>query len=1070
MRTRPLDRAFAVSWQWRAMRRWLRALVLGSSILAMGSTSAAVVEEAPPPTIRWNEQADTVFHHLTSIEMRFAVAITQDGAGFIWLGSQEGLVRWDGYRSRLYHADPQDATALPDNFVAALHTDRLGRLWVGTAVGGLARYDPERDAFVVFGAGANGLRSSSVSAIADAGSTGLWIGTSDGLDHIDLASNAVIHVAVAVDQHVAVKAVLQDADGGLWVGTDRGLEYQRPGSDEFRAVSLKGAGSVTPEIETLFRDSHGNLWIGTRPYGAFVIESGQPTARPVHETAVVSRLEGEVAISIVEAKPGEIWIGTSGGGVVVVDTAAGWRTRRLQHQAAVATSLQDDDMHAMYRDRAGLIWASSTMALNLYDPRPTGIATLFGVEHSARPVTAVQVPFVMVTSEDRVWLSAGDGGGVDILDPVLGRIGELRTDPAHPRSKLPAGRVLTMVEAADGAVYIGTRQGLYRSDAQGRLVTRVEISQRAADAPVFSLCFDDGVLWVGGTDGLWALRLKPRASPLLLRHETAERLGSRRVTAILRGAGDTLWVGTAAGLNRLDIASSTLESFPTEPSNPTGFLGGYVASLLMDRQGRLWIASVGNGIQVLEGRDSLGRARFRRLGIHEGLPHYGIDKLILDLGGNIWASTDNGLAEIDPATFAVRTLGEAQGVPITQYWTNSGARTSRGELLFGGEGGLTVVQPERTTTANPTLAPIVVTEAYAGGKPFMATRLNGAGEPPRLDVAADNHSLMVEFAALDYAAPENNRYRYRLQGFDNQWVESQATHRLAAYTNLPPGNYTLQLSGSGPVTPQIPAIREIPIRVLPAWYQTTWFRLAAAALAFLGLVAISQLRTALLRRRQRELQEQVSKRTMELEQRSAELQQRSAELELSSAELRRAQLQLESIAYLDPLTGISNRRLFDMEMQQLTSAALRGAAMFTLLLLDLDRFKQVNDTLGHDAGDALLIEVTRRLRLVLRASDRLFRLGGDEFAVLLVETGDAASSEAACVRLVENLAEPFAYGDQLLQPGASIGAARWSAQAPSPDDMYRRADQALYEAKKAGRNTWRWYEPRLRDSATLVPS
>jgi diguanylate cyclase (GGDEF)-like protein len=188
-----------------------------------------------------------------------------------------------------------------------------------------------------------------------------------------------------------------------------------------------------------------------------------------------------------------------------------------------------------------------------------------------------------------------------------------------------------------------------------------------------------------------------------------------------------------------------------------------------------------------------------------------------------------------------------------------------------------------------------------------------------------------------------------------------------------------------------------------------------------------------------------------------ELERRSAELQQLSVELRESKRQLERIAYVDPLTGISNRRLFDMDMTHLTALARRGGGDFTLLLIDLDRFKDINDTLGHDAGDALLIEATRRLGMELRESDRIFRLGGDEFAALLMATSDTAGIEVVCQRLLQNLARPFAYRDRTVRPSASIGAAQWSADTPGPDALYKCADLALYEAKNAGRNTWRWH-------------
>ncbi len=1011
-------------------------------VLMMAGCPVAVSSPAASD-LRWTGQADTVFRRLTSSEMRYSNAIAQDADGFIWLATQTGLVRWDGYRSRLYTANGRDKTALPGNRVLSLGTDAEGWLWAGTASGGLARYNPERDTFDVFDLSAGGqVGHARVSAIIADGDRGLWIGTGDGTDHIDLATSAITPVPLD-GANAAVEALLQDVDGKLWVGTEKGLLRRDPGSDHFNPVVLDVAGTITPGVEVLRRDSRGNLWIGTDGAGAFVIEAGQSEARAVRETALAanaSSLGGQSVTAILEVEPGQIWLGTGHAGIVVVDTGAGWRTQRLRYNVDQATSLQDDNIRAMFRDRSGLIWVACTMGLNVHDPRRHEISTLLGEPNGVGPITGSQVPFVLASPDGRVWLSIGDGGDIDIVDPVAGRVGELRADPTHPLTALPVGRVLSMATAPDGEVYIGTRFGLYRADPQGRHLARVEIPQRAPDAATWSLAFDGGVLWIGGRDGLWAATKALTGPMRVVRHETAERLGNQRVTAILRGSGRTLWVGTATNLFRLDIASDDLLRLPTDNADPTAYREGYVAALLLDQQQRLWVATPEVGIQILEGRDADGRARFHQLGMPEGLPHSDVDQLLEDAHGNIWASTDNGLVMINPSTFSMRTFGEPQGVAILQYWTNSGARTTAGELLFGGQGGLTVVRPELATPSQYR-PPIVITEAHAGGSAVVSSSLNGLILPRRLDIPSADRSLMVEFSALDYTAPEENHYEYRLRGFDKEWVTTQPTRRLATYTNLPPGDYTLQLRGSGPQAPWTPKTFNLPIRVLAAWYETVGFKLLAGMLVLLAIAAMMQLRTALLRHRQRELEKVVANRTAELLQRSVEL--------------RESQRQLEKIAYVDPLTGIANRRQFDSELVHLTALALRGRASFTLLLIDLDHFKRINDSFGHDAGDAFLIEVGRRLGATLRQSDRIFRIGGDEFAVMLPETRESSDIEAACRRITDDMRPPFVYLHQTLETSTTVGAACWSAAMTGSDALYKSADLALYEAKAAGRGTWK---------------
>jgi diguanylate cyclase (GGDEF)-like protein len=597
----------------------------------------------------------------------------------------------------------------------------------------------------------------------------------------------------------------------------------------------------------------------------------------------------------------------------------------------------------------------------------------------------------------------------------------LTPDPAHPDSALPKGRAQTFALGQNDAVYIATQQGLYVTDIHAKPVKRLELPGRSPTAGIRALSFDAGILWVGGDqDGLWTVDMHRPTNPIVLSHIAADELGDARITTLNRGPDSALWVGTRSSLARLDVTSGEVVRVPANQADSTQLLDGFVAATLVDHRGRFWVASFGSGVQVLESRDSQGHWRFRRLGLREGLPHLGVNKLLEDSRGNIWVSTDNGLAVIDGENFTVQALGRPQGVAMRTFWTDSGIVTSHGEILFGANGGLTVVRPERMTT-------------WTYRPPIVVTSVQNS---------ADKRGLKVEFAALDYSSPERNRYSYRLVGFDQDWISTDPNVRLANYTNLPPGSYTLELRGSNRDGRWSEPLR-MPVNIEAAWYQTFGFRTAAVLLGLLLVSLLVQARTVYLRQRQRELQALVNERTAELEKRSNEL--------------RESQRQLEQIAYNDPLTGLPNRRLFEDDLKHRVALAERGGPAFTLMLVDLDGFKKINDTLGHDAGDALLVEISLRLKHCVREADRVARLGGDEFAVVLSQTSELSSVELVCKRILASLAEPVVFKSSIMRVTGSIGSAQCPTQGSTMDDLYKAADTALYDAKRSGRNTWSWY-------------
>ncbi len=403
----------------------------------------------------------------------------------------------------------------------------------------------------------------------------------------------------------------------------------------------------------------------------------------------------------------------------------------------------------------------------------------------------------------------------------------------------------------------------------------------------------------------------------------------------------------------------------------------------------------------------------------------------MDTSGRVWVSTDDGIGVIDPSTYALRVLHPADGAAISTYWVNSGAVGPTGEVFFGGLGGLTVIRPERLTR-RVYAAPIVVTDVEVGGKPAALADSNGR---KRLTVPAESSGFSVEFSLLDFTAPERNRYAYWLEGYDKTWREVDTTHRSAGYTNLSPGHYTLHMKAASRDGAWTDHPLEVDVQILPAWYQTWWFDLLKILGALLVVAAVVAVRVRYVQQRSQELERLVEQRTHELTQ---------------------LQHQLEELAYSDALTSLPNRRMFGDYCRQMIASAERQDNGFALLLIDLDHFKQVNDTLGHDAGDALLVETARRLRTIARKADVVARLGGDEFAILLADTAVPSAVDIACRRIQDAFDAPIRHEGHEMRTSPSIGVGLFPADGTTQDELYKSADLALYEAKRSGRHTWRF--------------
>lgn len=958
-----------------APRRLRLALLQQLAVLAwltlMTLLAPSPLKAATTAAPRWDALASVVFQHLgpdQGLPHPIVTALAQDASGFIWIGTQGGLARWDGYRMRVWLAKPHDPGALPDSHVQTLLPDRHGRLWVGTNGGGLAWYDAQTDRFIRIPA--SDISQALVLSLAEDGADGLFVGTQAGLDHIVPGKGRIAHwqhqpgVADSLPSDV-VRSLLRSSDGSLWIGSRKGLMQLENGRMHALRLPLGDPAAAQPIVLSLQQSRDGRIWIGTAGQGAFVLEPVTPgRARPVKlaahgaggvwQTARLralraadgSDLSHEVVACMTETAAGQIWLGTFGQGLLQVDaatigqplatasaappgtnhasspsnpastsgsrttnpatnpapgnnedTATTARVRRLRHDPARSSSLANDSLQTLLRDRRGALWLGGQRGVSRYEPEQQAVLTLFGGNASSNPLSDGDITGVLPLRDGRIWLGM-QSKGAQIIAADANQVATVRADAALPDSRLPPVEVRQMAQTADGQVYLATSHGLYRSDASGTPVERLHFANRDPQRAAGSVLADGNRLWLGGVDGLW--HIDPQ-SKLASRAAGAEVLTREIIEVLARGRQGEIWIGTRNhGLYRYRPGSSELATparvlaatsqssaasaaatasasspvplseppqlthFGFDPNRPQGLQSAFVASILPDSRGRLWIGTQGGGVSLLAQPDAMP-AQFRHFGLEQGLPNNLVDQLLEDDHGNIWASTDGGLAQIDGNSLSIRTLQRADGVHIPGYWTNSGAKTAHGELLFGGTGGLTVVRPV-LLQAPGEAATVLISMLEVGGKALPVGPHNLApATGPVLDIMPEANSITVEFSAAEFQAPERIRYAYQLEGYQNEWINSDVTRRLASWTNLPPGEYRLRLrSGNdhGKWGPE----RVLSLRVHGAWHQSLWARVLLVLAALWLILLLVRRRTRTLHARQHELEALVQQRTGELRQ------------------------------------------------------------------------------------------------------------------------------------------------------------------------------------------------------------
>ncbi|MFZ6658997.1 two-component regulator propeller domain-containing protein [Undibacterium sp. TJN19] len=876
-------------------------LLLLSLITGMGLTPSLAAEATLPVVNenRWLPLSDKVFQNLTTDNGLPGVvtqAIAEDRQGFIWFGTQGGLARWDGYRFQIYQQNLKDVNALPESSILSLHIDASGRLWIGTNGGGLARYDAVHDRFVRVPVGKNGTADGTIYDIASDGSTGLWIATSSGLDHYLPDTGQVRHLRHDEKDPDSlpsgvVRTVMQDKSGTLWIGTQKGLVCLDGKTQKLKHVDFTGVLAEDPNIRYLQQSSDGHIWVGTANHGVYIIDPLVGLGQPMSTKAAAYRgeeLRDDTVTFIKEVAANQIWIGTVNHGIVMLDTRLKLIRRQL-HDAAAPFSLIDDTPESILQDRSGTIWVGTDDGVSRHNIQQTAVLAINGGAGDINRIRDKNVTAVFEMDDGRIWLGLKNNG-IQIIDPDAATITWLRPDARHLGNAPPDTVITAFTRPINQKIYIGSQNGLYRSDTNGQNMQRLHFAPFDAVMPINAISQDGELLWVGAEDGLWRIDL---SGDLRITTGRAKKvINDGPIEALAFGDDNLLWVGTrGSGLYRLDKVTLTHKQFLADKANATGISSNIVTSLLLDKRKRLWVATLGGGINISTSPLASSKLEFQQLQAIHGMPNDLVDALGEDTSGKIWASTDGGIVVIDPLNFKVKTLQRADGVASSTYWAHSGVVTTHGELLFGGVGGLTIVRPPllKQWDYEPQL---VFTHVETGGKPDPSSQLHNQNPSTPVLIHPEGNTVAVEFSALDYSAPTLNKYAYQLEGYDASWIEVDSNHRIASYTNLPPGDYRLRIKASNREGRWAKQELSLAIRVLPAWYQTWWFVLLIVLAIAVAIFVLIQKKTSTLLRRQRQLEVQVLLRTADLNTKQSELSVANSELLAANAHLSIANTQL----------------------------------------------------------------------------------------------------------------------------------------------------------------------------------
>ena len=884
--------------RYRASRRVAAALV------------AAVLAWAPAPPATANVSQPLFLSHLQmaqGLSHADALAVLQDRQGFVWIATESGLNRFDGREVRVYRRGEVGSEGLDADFINGMAEDATGDLWLATVGGGLVRWDRETDRFTAYRHDAernDSIASDALLAVWVDSSGHVWAGTeAAGLDRLDPATGHFTHFVADLARpdalpHNAVFAVAGARPGFLWVGTDAGLALLDTATGRVARRYDTSSRPALPAVRlrALHRERDGTLWAGL--YGGGLLRlaaNGEQVTAYLHDPARADSLAPGPVRAVLRDAGGRLWVGTASGLDLM---QADGTFHHYGFRPEDPRGLPDSYIMSLYQDRSGLLWVGTRSGgVSRWNPRSWQMGHF-------RPSLAAGAPLAAFApgSTPNEMLVGTVGGGLLAVDFHTGQERRVLDKAAG----LPDDRVMSLLRDRSGNLWIGTLAGgLVRQSPRGKLEVFHAAPGRTGGLPVegvMSLLEDRaGNVWVGTFGGGVCRYLAgSRFDCVAATGPPGSALSDPRATAMAEDAAGRIWIGTpGGGLNLYDPATRKVQVFRrnTRGVERAGLSDDRIYALHVDATGVLWVGTAAGGLMRVvppaaaqgEGADNRTPLSVRTYGVPEGLSSnvvYGIQR---GTGDELWLSTANGLTRFSTTRGVLERYTEAQGLQGADFNFGAHHRFADGTLVFGGTGGLnrfspSAIQPGRQAP------PVVLTSFEVLNKP--ANSAVPAYLLKQAKLGYRDAVVSFEFAALDFVAPADNRYEYKLDGFDEDWVQAGTRHRVS-YTNLDAGDYVFRVRARNADGVPSQTDLALAVQVEPAPWASPW---AYLLYGFLCLGAWTYaLRSFRRKRRQeveyhRRLEQTVQERTRELEERNQTLQElttaRSAFVARMSHELR----------------------------------------------------------------------------------------------------------------------------------------------------------------------------------------
>lgn len=911
--------------------------------------------------------------------------ITQDKEGFIWLGTQEGLHRFDGYQFLSFHHDASEKNSLSSNVISRVLIDHANQLWVATRGGGLNIYQDISQDFRRVDSKNTALKltNDNVNALIEDKNNNLWVGTDNGLNIIFKNGNewSIKQIFHELDNsqslaNNSVEAILETTDGNIWVGTNGGgiSVFNSQGGFIKQIKLARKTNDVALEklVTALYQDSHGYVWIGTSENGLIKYN---PSSKAIVHYRYGDDDDKSISSNTIEEIYQDskqlIWIATDKGALIYEPNFD--RFQRINHSVTNPASLTNDFVLSFFEDNSQMMWIGTFSGVNRWDPN---MATFNQFNNNRFPEISSSLVMDFTLIDDNQLLFSTYTKGVYQLALDTGEVTAFKFNDS-----LKNLRTLSLL-VDENKLWLGTRaSGLFEIDLQsGQLKNYLHEAQNptslSANSVTDIIKDSQGQIWISTFhNGINKLNDDGTFTRFEVTNPVSNHgPSSKHILQILEDNRGYLWLATyGGGINRFEPKTATFLHIQHSDEDNSSLSSDLAWIMKQDSENNLWVGTQAAGLNLLTSENmAADNFIFQRFDVKSGMRDQTVYSLSQDAAGNIWFSSNKGISYYSTKQLNFKHFDTRHGLIDLEYNHGAVFSSPNNTLYFGSAKGITSVNPQKVINDHP--APVArLTNILKLNEPMIfKQRLS------EIDVLTFDYSdqlISFEYVGLNYADPESTRYKYRLLGFDDEWIDAGKLRR-ATYTNLPQGSYQLQIiAGNSDNVWSAPYL--LNINMNPAPWNTWWAYLLYTILVALIMLIYSRFlnRKLVIEQQQKiYLKQQVEEKTKEFFQKNVELEQ--------------ANKQLENSATVDKVTGVKSRRYLDIYIEQASQLMSQIhenilpvqrsiLPRLYMVMVKIEDISQVTNSQLIDLTDLLLYSRNKD-DLIIRWSDDIFAVIGYE--------------------------------------------------------------------------------------------